>query len=230
MGSDLSFHIGPIPITMTLVSTWAVMAAVVGFAMVLRGRLRVKEPCKAQQVTEAMVTWLGDEIKGIISRDPAPFIPIVGSLFIFILVANLTSLVSSFVPGLKPPTADIATTAALATVVFFAVPVYGILMTGTVNYLRTYIQPTWLMLPLNIVSELSRTLALAVRLFGNIFSGEILIGVVVSLVPFFLPTPLMILSLITGVIQAYIFAVLAVVYIGGAVKVVEKHGLEETKE
>ena len=106
---------------------------------------------------------------------------------------------------------------------FLAVPFYGVIMTGALNYLKTYVQPVWIMLPFNIISDLSRTLALAVRLFGNMLSGEILIGVILSLVPFFLPLPLMFLSLITGTIQAYIFAVLAIVYIGGAVQVVEKH-------
>lgn len=221
------FHIGPAPITRILVVSWGVMGAVILFVAILRLRLRARDPGKPQQVVEAMLTWLGDEIRGIVSREPEPFIPVVASLFIFILTSNLLSLVSSFVPGLKPPTADIATTAALATAVFLAVPFYGVAMTGAVNYLKTYVKPVWIMLPFNIISDLSRTLALAVRLFGNMLSGEILFGVILSLVPFFLPLPLMFLSLITGTIQAYIFAVLAIVYIGGAVKVVEKHRVEE---
>jgi len=223
MGSRILFHLGPIPISQVLASTWSVMGGIVVAVAILRLNLRKDSPGKAQQVVEAMLTWLGDEVRAIVNRDPAPFIPLVASLFIFILTSNLLSLVSFLVPGFKPPTADIFTTAALATVVFLAVPFYGVLMTGATNYLKTYIQPTWIMLPLNLISELSRTLALAVRLFGNIFSGEILFGVVLSLVPFVLPVGLMFLSLITGTIQAYIFAILAIVYIGGAVKVVEKH-------
>ncbi|MFW5857263.1 MAG: F0F1 ATP synthase subunit A, partial [Planctomycetota bacterium] len=124
-------------------------------------------------------------------------------------------------PGMAPPTADINTTAALAAVVFFAVPVYGVAMRGTVDYLKKYVQPVWILLPFNIISEISRTAALAVRLFGNIVSGEILFGVLLALVPLLLPLPLMFLSLITGTIQAYIFTILAIVYIGGAVRVVE---------
>ena len=149
------------------------------------------------------------------------------SLFIFILVANLTSLVSPLVPGLKPPTADVATAAALASVVFLAVPFYGIAITGTVSYLKTYIKPVFIMLPFNVISDVSRTLALAVRLFGNMLSGEILFGVILALVPLLLPLPLMFLSLITGTIQAYIFAVLTIVYIGGAVKVTKRHEAKE---
>ena len=221
------FELGPVPVTQIIVATWAVMAAVVVVAAVVRLRLRKTDPGKLQQVVEAMLEWLGSEIRAIIGRDAGPFIPLIASLFIFILASNFVSFISSFVEVLKPPTADIRTTAALATVVFLAVPFYGVAMTGTVSYLKTYIQPVWLMLPFNIISDVSRTLALAVRLFGNMLSGEILFGVVLSLVPFFLPLPLMFLGLITGTIQAYIFAVLTIVYVGGAVKVVEKHETEE---
>jgi len=221
------FEVGPVPVTSVTVVTWGVMAALIIFAVFVRLKLRKNSPRKAQQVVEAMLNWLGDEIRGIVGRDPWPFIPLVASLFIFILASNFVAFISSFFEVLKPPTADIKTTAALATVVFLSVPFYGIAMTGALNYLKTYIRPVWIMLPFNIISDLSRTLALAVRLFGNILSGEILFGVVLSLVPFFLPLPLMFLALITGTIQAYIFAILAIVYIGGAVRVVEKH---ETKE
>ena len=224
------FSVGPVPVTGIMVATWGVMAVMILAAALVRLRLRTRDIGRTQQAVEAMLNWLGDEIKGIIGRDPAPFIPLVASLFIFILVANLTSLVSSFVPGFKPPTADINTTAALATVVFLAVPFYGIAMTGTVSFLKTYVRPIWIMLPFNIISDVSRTLALAVRLFGNILSGEILFGVLLSLVPFFLPLPLMFLSLITGTIQAYIFAVLTIVYIGGAVKATAKHDAEEVAQ
>ncbi len=221
------FKIGLVPVTQVIVVTWGVMGGLLLFALFVRLRLKKKNPGRAQRVVEAILGWLGDEIQAIVGRDPWPFIPLIASLFIFILASNFVAFISSFFAVLKPPTADISTTAALATVVFLAVPFYGIAMTGTLNYLKTYIRPVWIMLPFNIISDLSRTLALAVRLFGNILSGEILFGVVLSLVPFFLPLPLMFLALITGTIQAYIFAVLATVYIGGAVKVAERHETEE---
>jgi len=224
------FDLGPIPVTRVIVVTWGVMGALLLVAAFVRLTMRKDNPGKIQQVVEAMLNWLGDEIRGIIGRESGPFIPLIATLFIFILASNFVSFISSFFTVLKPPTADINTTAALAIVVFLAVPFYGIMMTGTVNYLKTYIKPVWIMLPFNVISDLSRTLALAVRLFGNILSGEILFGVVLSLVPFFLPLPLMFLSLITGTIQAYIFAVLATVYIGGAVRVVAKHELEENTQ
>ena len=224
------FTLGPIPVSRIIVVTWCVMGVVIALAAVVRANLRVRTPGRLQQVVEGMLDWLGAEIRGIVGRPPEPFIPLVASLFIFILAANLTSLVSSLVPGLKPPTADITTTAALSTVVFLAVPFYGVAMTGTVSYLKTYVRPVFIMLPFNVISDVSRTLALAVRLFGNMLSGEILFGVILALVPFFLPLPLMFLSLITGTIQAYIFAVLTIVYIGGAVKVSEKHEAKETAQ
>jgi len=223
----VAFYLGPVPVTRIVVVTWGVMAAIVILAAYVRVTLRERNVGRVQQVIEAMLNWLGDEIQGIVGRDPQPFIPLIASLFIFILASNFVSFISSFFTVLKPPTADIRTTAALATVVFLAVPFYGIAITGTLNYLKTYIQPVWIMLPFNIISDLSRTLALAVRLFGNILSGEILFGVILSLVPFLLPLPLMFLSLITGTIQAYIFAVLTIVYVGGAVRVVEKHEMKE---
>jgi len=227
---QVQFDLQPLPLPVT----WGVMGVIVLFAVFVRLKLRKKSPGRAQQVVEAMLNWLGEEIRAIIGRGPGPFIPLVASLFIFILASNFVAFISSFFPEalkVKPPTADISTTAALATVVFLAVPFYGIAMTGTLNYLRTYVRPVWIMLPFNIISELSRTLALAVRLFGNILSGQILFGVMLSLVPFFLfpllSQAFMFLALITGTIQAYIFAVLATVYIGGAVRVVEKHETEE---
>ena len=229
--STTLFHLGPFPVTDVIAVTWGVMGLLALFALYVRLTLRKRDPNKGQQLVEAMLNWLSDEIAAIIrQRDPRPFIPLVATLFIFILASNFISFISSFFAIVKPPTADINTTAALATVVFLAVPFYGIALTGTANFLKTYVSPVWIMLPFNIISDLSRTLALAVRLFGNILSGEILFGVMISLVPFFLPLPLMFLSLITGTIQAYIFAVLTIVYIGGAVKVVGKHTGEDTSE
>ena len=212
----------------TLISTWVIMGVLVIVALFVRLTLRKKNPGRVQQLIEAILDWMGGEVRNIIGRDPAPFLPLIASLFIFILASNMSSFVSPLFPGLKPPTSDIRMTAALAGIVFLAVPFYGIMFTGTLNYLKTYVKPVFIMLPFNIISDISRTVALAVRLFGNILSGEILMGVILALLPFLLPLPLMFLSLITGAIQAYIFTVLAIVYIGGAVRVVEKHEKEES--
>jgi F-type H+-transporting ATPase subunit a len=230
MSNEILFLLGPVGVTRIVVVTWIVMAALVGAAALLRTRLRLHDVGSAQQVLEAVLAYLRHEIRSIIGRDPGPFLPLVASLFLFILTSNLLGLVSGTVPFLMPPTADINTTVALALVVFFAVPFYGIWLTGTVHYLKKYVQPVWIMLPFNLISEVSRTAALAVRLFGNMISGEILFGVLLSLMPFLLPLPLMFLSLITGTIQAYIFTILAIVYIGGAVRVVEQDRERDTDQ
>jgi len=243
MENPVIFHIGPMPVTQALFATWCMTALVLAAAAALRLRLRSENPCWAQRIVEMILDWLGDEIEAIVNRDARPFIPLIASLFLFIFVSNLSSLVSPLIPGFRPPTSDITATAALATVVFLAVPLYGVTMSGPVRYLKTYIEPTLIMLPMNVISELSRTLALAVRLFGNIFSGEVLFMVILSLIPYvvheavvFTVVPLgfqlfiMFLSLLTGAIQAYIFAILATVYIGGAVKTGERKLKEEAAQ
>jgi F-type H+-transporting ATPase subunit a len=167
-------------------------------------------------------------IREIVRADPGPYLPLAGTLFVFVLISNLVGMV----PGLSSPTADLSVTAALAAVVLLSVPVYGIRSRGWGRYLKAYVQPSPFLLPLNLMSELTRTLALAVRLFGNIMSGEFLllvvIGVVVTTMRSYaqvfivavLPLTLFlsVLSLIVAVIQAYIFTVLALVYIGAAVE------------
>jgi len=243
MENPVVFNIGPVPVTQALFATWCMTAVVLAAAGVLRLRLRAENPCWAQRIVEMILDWLGDEIEAIVNRDARPFIPLIASLFLFIFVSNLSSLVSPLIPGFTPPTSDITATAALATVVFLAVPLYGVTMSGPIRYMKTYIEPTVVMLPMNVISELSRTLALAVRLFGNIFSGEILFMVILSLIPYVVNeavvltvVPLafqffiMFLSLITGAIQAYIFAILATVYIGGAVKTGERKKEEEAAQ
>jgi len=154
------------------------------------------------------------QIREVTEQDPDRYLPFVGSLFLFISVSNLLEIV----PGYRAPTGSINTTAALALVVFFAVPVFGIAEQGLLGYLRHYAQPTPLMLPFNIIGELSRTLALAVRLFGNIMSGSLVVAVLVAIVPIFVPVVMEALGLLIGQVQAYIFAVLATVYIGAATR------------
>ena len=146
------------------------------------------------------------------NRDPAPFRPLIGTIFLFVLVANWSSLI----PGVEPPTAHLETDAALALVVFAATIGYGIAGRGLKGYLATFAEPSWVMIPLNIVEQITRTFSLVVRLFGNVMSGVFIIGIVLSLAGLFVPIPLMALDLLTGAVQAYIFAILATVFIGAA--------------
>jgi F-type H+-transporting ATPase subunit a len=159
-----------------------------------------------------LVTSIRDQIGEVSRRDPSAYLPFVGTLFVFIATANLLAIV----PGYVPPTGSLSTTTALAIAVFVAVPLYGIAEEGALAYLRHYVRPSIVMLPFNILGELSRTLALAVRLYGNIMSGTVIVALLLTLTPFFFPIVMQVLGLITGMVQAYIFAVLATVYIASA--------------
>jgi F-type H+-transporting ATPase subunit a len=155
------------------------------------------------------VTFLLDQIRDVTQQDPVPYLPFVGTLFLFIVTSNVLSVV----PGFEPPTGSLTTTAALAICVFLAVPAYGIARLGLVAYLRGYLRPSPFMLPFTIIGELSRTLALAVRLFGNVMSTTVIIAILLSVAPLFFPVIMNAFGLLIGVIQAYIFAILAIVYI-----------------
>jgi F-type H+-transporting ATPase subunit a len=211
--AKVAFHLGPIPVTEPVATTWGLIAALTLGAALATRRLR-REPGPAQAVLELIVSTIEDQIRETLRTDPRPYLPFLATLFIFIACANLMGLF----PGLEPPTAHLETDAALAMIVFFAVHYFGLRALGWRGYLAQFVRPTWVMLPLNLVSEITRTFSLMVRLFGNIMSGVFVIGVVLSLVGLFVPIPFMALELLTGLIQAYIFTVLAMVFIGGAVE------------
>jgi F-type H+-transporting ATPase subunit a len=171
---------------------------------------------RGQNVLEVVVDYIADQIREISGGDrPEPYLPFIGTIFLFIATANILAIF----PGYVPPTASLSTTAALAIAVFLAVPVFGITRQGWRVYLRHYIEPSPVMLPFNVIGDLSRTLALAVRLFGNIMSGTKIVAVLVGIVPLVFPIVFRALGLLTGLIQAYIFAVLAMVYIASAMSV-----------
>lgn len=208
----------------TVVFTWAVMAVlVVGSWWVTRRLATGKSIPRWQNLLESLVDGMRRQIAEI-SQQPESdrFLPFAGTLFLFILVSNLLSVV----PGFHPPTASLSTTAALAGCVFFAVPLFGIAEKGVAGYLRQYLQPTPLMLPFNIIGELSRTLALAVRLFGNMMSGTKIVAILLAVTPLFFPVAMQALGLLTGLVQAYIFAVLTVVYLASATRA---HGEREAR-
>ena len=146
-------------------------------------------------------------------KQPQRYIGFIGTLFLFIAVSNCGIVL----PGYQPPTGSLSTTVALALAVFLAVPFFGVVQGGLLHYLKTYLQPTFIMLPFNLISEVSRTLALAVRLFGNIMSGGMIVGILLSISPLFFPVLMNLLGLLTGLVQAYIFSILATVYIAAAV-------------
>jgi F-type H+-transporting ATPase subunit a len=197
----------------TIVFTWLVMAILLGASVGVTRRLSTGvEMSRWQNLLEVLVTGMRDQIREVSARDPGIYLPFVGTLFLFIATANLLAIV----PGFRPPTGSLSTASALALCVFIAVPLFGIARTGLLGYLRHYVRPTPLMLPFNLIGEFSRTLALAIRLYGNIMSGTLIAAILLGIAPLFFPILMRALGLLTGLIQAYIFAVLAMVYIASA--------------
>jgi F-type H+-transporting ATPase subunit a len=204
---------GFVSINETIVFTWAVMALLVFLAWFTTRRLSVEPPISHwQNLFETLIGYMDSQIRGIAQMSPDRYLPFSGTLFLFISVANLLDIV----PGYRTPTSSLSTTAALAICVFFAVPIYGIAQIGVIGYLKHYAEPSILMMPFHIIGEFSRTIALAVRLFGNMMSESMLIAILLTIAPLFLPVLLELLGLLIGQVQAYIFAVLATVYIVSA--------------
>lgn len=205
------FHIGPVGITRPAVTTWGIMLALTLVCWLVTRRLQ-KQPGARQAVLELIVTGIEQQIREIIRKDARPYLPLLGTLFIFLATANLSGLL----PGVEAPTGKLETPAALALIVFLSVHYYGVRARGFRGYLASFAEPKLIMLPLNILSEITRTLSLMLRLFGNIMSGEFVIALVVALAGLFVPIPLMVLEILVSLVQAYIFTVLATVFIGAA--------------
>lgn len=206
------FHVGPLQVTQPVVTTWTIMAVLAVGSWALTRRLR-PEPSRRQAILELLVTGSESQIKEVVREDARPLLPLLGTLFIFLLVAN----VSGVLPGVQAPTGRLETPAALALIVFLSVHWFGVRARGLLGYLGSFAQPKLIMLPLNLLSEVTRTFSLMVRLFGNIMSGEFLIALLLALAGLLVPIPLMALELLVGVVQAYIFSVLATVFIGAAI-------------
>lgn len=204
---------GFLKLNLTIVTTWALMFFLATGSRLLSRRLTTgMEVSRWQSCLEIIVIGIKNQIQEIGLHQPEKYLGFLGTLFVFIALSNLCAIF----PGYQPPTGSLSTTAALAICVFAAVPVFGIREKGFGRYMRGYLKPTFIMLPFNIVSELSRTLALAVRLFGNIMSGTMVVGILLTITPFIFPVFMSVLGLLTGMVQAYIFSVLATVYIAAA--------------
>jgi F-type H+-transporting ATPase subunit a len=212
LATAVVFHLGPVPVAKPVVTTWVIMLVLAVASWASTRRLGLI-PSRRQAMLELLVNAIVTQIEEVIGADARPLVPLLGTLFVFLLAAN----VSGLLPGVQAPTAHIETPAALALIVFSAVHVFGVRARGLLGYLASFAQPKLIMLPLNVLSELTRTFSLMVRLFGNIMSGEFLIALVLALAGLILPIPLMALELLIGVVQAYIFTVLATVFIGAAV-------------
>ena len=206
---------GVIKLNATIVFTWGLMLLLAIGAKLITRKLSVDlARSRWQTFLEIVVTAMETQIKEVGLRNPEKYLGFLGTLFLFIASASLCSVI----PGYETPTASLSTTAALALCVFVAVPLFGIEEQGVGGYITSYLRPTFIMLPFNIISEVSRTLALAVRLFGNMMSGAMIVGILLAITPFIFPIIMTALGLLTGMVQAYIFSILAAVYIAAAVR------------
>jgi len=206
---------GFINLNATIVYTWGIMLVMVVVSKIITSKLSTGlERSRWQNILEIIIINILNQVEDIGLEQPRKYLGFLGTLFLFIAVANLAIII----PDYEPPTGSLSTTAALALCVFVAVPIFGIEEQGLVNYLKTYAEPTIIMLPFNIISEISRTLALAIRLFGNIMSGSMIVAILLTVTPFIFPIVMTVLGLLVGMVQAYIFSVLATVYIVAATR------------
>jgi F-type H+-transporting ATPase subunit a len=218
---------GFIILNVTILYTWLVMAIlVIGSWLVTRNLSSEMHVSRWQHFLEVIISVIRGEIGEMTKKGADHYVPLVGTLFLFICVSNVLVIV----PGFVAPTSSMTTTAALATCVFIAVPYYGISRNGVFHYVKEYFQPTFIFFPFHVMGELSRTLALTVRLFGNIMSHEKVIGILLAVTPFLFPVVMQILGLLIGVIQAYIFAILSMVYIASALSAEDEEHTEVKKE
>jgi len=203
-----------VPVTETMLTSLAISLALLGLTLALRLGLERSPSGTPAALALWTVEWLDQLVRDVAGRAEPTLVMLSGSLFLFIAACNL----SGQLPGVRPPTASLATTSALALIVFFAVPVAGIRARGVRAHLLGYLRPNPLLAPLHVISELSRTVALSMRLFGNMMSGHLVVALLVALTGFLVPMPLMALDVLIGLLQAYIFAILATVYVGAAIR------------
>jgi F-type H+-transporting ATPase subunit a len=213
-GESVVFSVGPVPVTTTMLTSLVISLALVAVALALRVGLKRSPSGTPAALAILTVEWLDRLVRDVAGRPEPALVTLAGSLFLFIAACNLCGQL----PGVRPPTASLATTSALAAIVFLAVPVAGIRARGVRGYLLGYFRPNPLLAPLHVISELSRTLALSMRLFGNMMSGQLVVALLVALTGFLVPMPLMALDVLIGLLQAYIFAILATVYVGAAIR------------
>lgn len=209
-------HLGPVALTDTVLTTWGIMAALWALCRLSTRRLEM-EPGAWQVALEGVISTAEDAIAAVLPEHAGRVLPLVATLWIFIVTANLVGIV----PGLHSPTDDLSLTAGLAILVFLSVHWYGIRIHGLRQYLRHYLEPNPLLLPFHVVSEVSRTIALAVRLFGNMFSLEMAALLVLLVAGFLVPVPLLLLHIVEALVQAYIFGMLALIYIAGGIQSLE---------
>ncbi|MCK9620437.1 MAG: F0F1 ATP synthase subunit A [Methylobacter sp.] len=213
MENEFAFALGPVVIATSVITTWGIMLVITALAWLSTRRLEML-PGKLQTTVESIVVAIDKAIVAVAPEHGRLILPFIATLWLFLIIANLIGLI----PGLHSPTRDLSVTSALAILVFFSVHWFGIKTQGLKNYLRHYLSPSPILLPFHIISELTRTLALAVRLFGNIMSLEMAALLVLLVAGFLVPIPILMLHIIEALVQAYIFGMLALVYVAGAIQ------------
>lgn len=213
LGIEPVFSLGPVVVTDTVMTTWAI-TAVLGLLSWLLTRRLAHSPGALQTAVEALVTAIEHAVAEVAPQQARQLTPFIGTLWVFLVVANLVGLV----PGLHSPTRDLSATSALAILVFLSVHWYGIRIQGLKAYLRHYVRPSPLLLPFHLVSEVTRTVALAIRLFGNMMSLEMAALLILLVAGFLAPVPILMLHIIEALVQAYIFGMLALVYVAGGIQ------------
>lgn len=212
---------GFLKLNATIVYTWVLMFVLAIGSKAITRKLSIGlERSRWQNLLEVVVIAIRNQIKEVGLRQPQTYFGFLGTLFVFIAAASLFTVI----PGYEPPTGSLSTTTALAICVFIAVPIYGIKEQGLGGYLSSYLKPVPLLLPFNVIGEFSRTLALAIRLFGNMMSGTMILAILLTITPFVFPIVMSALGLVTGMVQAYIFSILATVYIAAATSGHPNHG------
>jgi F-type H+-transporting ATPase subunit a len=207
------FELGPVQLTSTVITTWLVMA-IIGCIVWLVTRSLQMRPNRLQSLVEAIVSIIEDSIRDVAPRHVQQIMPFIGTLWVFLVFANLIGLI----PGLHSPTRDLSATAAMALLVFLSVHWFGIRIQGLKNYLLHYLKPSPILLPFNLISEVTRTIALAVRLFGNMMSMEMIAMLMLLVAGFLVPVPILMLHIIEALVQAYIFGMLALIYVASSLQ------------
>jgi F-type H+-transporting ATPase subunit a len=209
------WHYGLFKLNATILYTWGLMCVLVAGSIFVTRKLSMDlQRSRWQNLLEIVISGIEKQIEEVGLREPRKYLGFLGTLFLFVATAALFTII----PGYEPPTGSLSTTVALAFSVFVAIPLFGIEASGLGEYLKEYLKPTFIMLPFNVISEFSRTLALAVRLFGNMMSGTMILAILLTITPYLLPIAMSVLGLLTGMVQAYIFSILATVYIAAATR------------
>ncbi len=212
---EIFWQHGVFKLNATIATTWLIMLVMALGAKLITRKIEAEiAVSRWQALLEIVVTSIKTQIEEVGLKNPREYLVFLGTLFLFVAVSSLLTII----PGYSPPTGSLSTTVALALSVFIAVPFYGVLEQGIGGYLKSYAEPTIIMVPFNIISEISRTLALSIRLFGNMMSGAMIIAILLTITPFVFPVVMTVLGLLTGMVQAYIFSILAAVYIAAATR------------